>query len=130
MKNKFYNHIVQLQENLCREFEKIDGKGKFFEDKWVREGGGGGITKIIEDGEIIEKGGVNISKVFGLRVVILKKYECRPNLLLSNMKEGFVSRTPSSSLIAGFGYIVASPFINGSSHSSSLQRVNDLKSTH
>ena len=49
MKNKFYNHIVQLQENLCKEFEEIDGKGKFFEDKWDREGGGGGITRIIEE---------------------------------------------------------------------------------
>ena len=65
MKNKFYSHIVQLQKSICDEFEKIDGKAKFFEDKWTRDGGGGGITKIIEDGKVIEKGGVNISKVFG-----------------------------------------------------------------
>ena len=65
MKTKFYNHIVQLQKAMCEEFEKIDGKARFFEDKWTREGGGGGITKIIEDGKVIEKGGVNISKVFG-----------------------------------------------------------------
>jgi coproporphyrinogen III oxidase len=48
MKTKFYNHIVQLQKAMCEEFEKIDGKARFFEDKWTREGGGGGITKIIE----------------------------------------------------------------------------------
>jgi coproporphyrinogen III oxidase len=66
MKTKFYNHIVQLQKAMCEEFEKIDGKARFFEDKWTREGGGGGITKIIESGEVIEKGGVNISKVFGI----------------------------------------------------------------
>ena len=65
MKTKFYSHIVQLQKSICDEFEKIDGKAKFFEDKWTRDGGGGGITKIIEDGKVIEKGGVNISKVFG-----------------------------------------------------------------
>ena len=44
MKTRFYNHIVQLQKTICKEFEKIDGKGKFFEDVWAREGGGGGIT--------------------------------------------------------------------------------------
>ena len=42
MKEKFYNHIVQLQETICKELEKIDGRGKFLEDKWVREEGGGG----------------------------------------------------------------------------------------
>ena len=66
MKEKFYNHIVQLQETICKELEKIDGRGKFFEDKWVREEGGGGTTKILEEGELIEKGGVNISKVYGI----------------------------------------------------------------
>ncbi|MDB4059204.1 oxygen-dependent coproporphyrinogen oxidase [bacterium] len=65
MKTKFYNHIVQLQKTICDEFEQIDEKARFFEDKWTRDGGGGGITKIIEDGKVIEKGGVNISKVFG-----------------------------------------------------------------
>ena len=52
MKEKFYNHIVQLQETICKELEKIDGRGKFFEDKWVREEGGGGTTKILEEGEL------------------------------------------------------------------------------
>ena len=66
MKEKFYNHIVQLQETICKELEKIDGRGKFSEDKWVREEGGGGTTKILEEGELIEKGGVNISKVYGI----------------------------------------------------------------
>ena len=66
MKEKFYDHIVRLQKTICKELEKIDGKGKFFEDKWVREGGGGGNTKILENGELIEKGGVNISKVYGI----------------------------------------------------------------
>ena len=65
MKEKFYNHIVQLQETICKELEKIDGGGKFFEDKWAREGGGGGTTKVLEEGQVIEKGGVNISKVYG-----------------------------------------------------------------
>ena len=66
MKTKFYSHIVQLQKAICAEFEKIDGKARFLEDNWTRDGGGGGITRIIEGGEVIEKGGVNISKVFGV----------------------------------------------------------------
>ena len=41
MKTKFYSHIVQLQKSICDEFEKIDGKANFFEDKWTRDGGGG-----------------------------------------------------------------------------------------
>ena len=41
MKTKFYNHIVQLQKAICDEFEKIDGKARFFEDKWTRDGCGG-----------------------------------------------------------------------------------------
>jgi coproporphyrinogen III oxidase len=76
MKTKFYNHIVQLQKTICDKFEKIDGKARFFEDKWTRNAGGGGITKIIENGKVIEKGGVNISKVFG----ILHKV-CKSNLI-------------------------------------------------
>ena len=44
MKTKFYNHIVQLQKTICDKFEKIDGKARFFEDKWTRNAGGGGIT--------------------------------------------------------------------------------------
>ena len=53
-----------LQNHICQELERIDGKGKFKEDSWKREGGGGGFTRIIQ-GELIEKGGVNFSAVFG-----------------------------------------------------------------
>ena len=78
MKEKFYNHIVQLQETICKELEKIDGRGKFLEDKWVREEGGGGTTKILENGELIEKGGENISKVYGYFHKV-----CKSNLIQS-----------------------------------------------
>ena len=45
--------------------EKEDGSVKFSEDRWERPGGGGGITRIIEGGKVIEKGGVNTSVVHG-----------------------------------------------------------------
>ncbi|MEO1652946.1 MAG: oxygen-dependent coproporphyrinogen oxidase, partial [Bacteroidota bacterium] len=54
-----------LQDDICQNLEKADGKGKFQEDLWERPGGGGGATRIIQDGLIIEKGGVNFSAVQG-----------------------------------------------------------------
>jgi coproporphyrinogen III oxidase len=53
-----------LQDAICTSLEKADGFGRFKEDQWHREGGGGGKTRIIQ-GEIIEKGGVNFSAVHG-----------------------------------------------------------------
>ena len=54
-----------LQDEICIQLEKIDQKGKFTEDKWERSGGGGGKSRIIQNGNIIEKGGVNFSAVHG-----------------------------------------------------------------
>lgn len=65
MKEKFYTYIQQLQDAICNRLEEIDQKAKFQEDLWQREEGGGGKTRIIENGNVFEKGGVNISKVFG-----------------------------------------------------------------
>ena len=65
MKEQFQNYIQNLQLLITSELEKVDGKSKFSNIKWQREGGGGGITKIIENGDVFEKGGVNISNVFG-----------------------------------------------------------------
>jgi coproporphyrinogen III oxidase len=54
-----------LQDEVCRALERTDGEGRFREDVWVREGGGGGSTRILEGGAVFEKAGVNISAVFG-----------------------------------------------------------------
>lgn len=55
----------KLQDDICSSLVSIDGSGIFLEDEWEREGGGGGISRIMTNGNIIEKGGVNFSKVFG-----------------------------------------------------------------
>jgi coproporphyrinogen III oxidase len=55
----------ELQHEICLQLEEADGKGKFLTDEWQRHGGGGGLTRIICEGKIIEKGGVNFSEVFG-----------------------------------------------------------------
>ena len=55
----------KLQDYICGEVELLDGKSKFNEDAWKRDEGGGGFTRTIKDGNIIEKGGVAFSAVHG-----------------------------------------------------------------
>src|SRR5690606_10703056 len=65
MKDKFYNYIQNLQDQICKALEEADGNAKFREDLWERPEGGGGRTRVIENGIVFEKGGVNISAVHG-----------------------------------------------------------------
>lgn len=73
MKDKFYRYIEKLQDTITANLEEIDGIAKFQEDLWKRPQGGGGRTRVIENGTIFEKGGVNISKVFGELPEVLTK---------------------------------------------------------
>ncbi len=57
--------LIVLQNKICAALEIEDGLGVFIEEKWEREGGGGGITRILQHGNVIEKGGVNFSAVYG-----------------------------------------------------------------
>lgn len=57
--------FMSLQDEICTAIEATDGSAKFKEDAWERDGGGGGRTRVLEDGEIIDKGGVNWSAVHG-----------------------------------------------------------------
>jgi len=54
-----------IQDEICAGLELLDTSGKFQQEVWSREGGGGGRTRIMQNGTIIEKGGVNFSAVFG-----------------------------------------------------------------
>ena len=63
MKNTFYQYIQDLQDTITSKLENIDGKAKFQQDIWKRAEGGGGRTRVIENGNVFEKGGVNISGV-------------------------------------------------------------------
>jgi len=65
MKDQFYTYIQNLQETITKALEKEDGGASFKEDIWKRKEGGGGRSRIIENGATIEKGGVNISAVHG-----------------------------------------------------------------
>lgn len=64
-KEDFVNYIHDLQNRICAALEQADGKAKFIEDKWERPEGGGGKTRVIANGAVFEKGGVNTSVVFG-----------------------------------------------------------------
>jgi len=66
-RGQWINYIHNLQDEICAALETADGLATFREDEWERlEGkGGGGKTRIIENGNVIEKGGVNTSVVYG-----------------------------------------------------------------
>ncbi len=64
-KNQWIDFINQLQNDICAALETVDSKATFIEDAWERPEGGGGKTRVISNGNIFEKGGVNTSVVFG-----------------------------------------------------------------
>ncbi|WP_027849120.1 oxygen-dependent coproporphyrinogen oxidase [Marinospirillum minutulum] len=57
-------YLLNLQDSICHQLESLDGN-HFVEDSWERAGGGGGRTRVMQEGGLIEKGGVNFSHVFG-----------------------------------------------------------------
>jgi coproporphyrinogen III oxidase len=58
-------YLLKLQDSICQTLELVDGKGEFIEDNWQREQGGGGRTRVLSKGAVIEQGGVNFSHVYG-----------------------------------------------------------------
>ena len=70
-------HIAEsykkIQDEITQALEQLDGKAKFVEELWEREGGGGGRTRVIQNGDILEKGGVNFSAVHGKLPEPIKK---------------------------------------------------------
>ncbi|KAH7320292.1 Coproporphyrinogen III oxidase [Stachybotrys elegans] len=64
MRLRMEKFIKEQQQVIVEALEKLDGK-KFRKDEWNRPGGGGGITCVLQDGNVFEKAGVNISVVYG-----------------------------------------------------------------
>jgi coproporphyrinogen III oxidase len=58
-------YFRDLQDRICAALQEVDGRAAFREDVWRREGGGGGRTRVLTDGGVFEKGGVNFSDVAG-----------------------------------------------------------------
>ncbi len=65
IKEDWIEFIEGLQNRICTALEEADGKSRFIEEKWERAEGGGGKTRVISNGKVFEKGGVNTSLVFG-----------------------------------------------------------------
>jgi coproporphyrinogen III oxidase len=61
-----FAYFRELQERICAACEEIDGAVTFSRDSWDRPDGGGGLSRVIEDGAVFEKAGVNTSAVFGM----------------------------------------------------------------
>lgn len=57
--------MKQIQDQICQDLERLDGKSQFQEDSWERPEGGGGRSRVIRDGDVFEQGGVNFSEVWG-----------------------------------------------------------------
>ncbi len=74
MKEKFVPYIRTLQNTICSALEETDGKATFKEDLWKRPEGGGGRSRVIENGAVFEKGGVNISEVHGKLPESMQQY--------------------------------------------------------
>lgn len=58
-------YLLSLQQSICDTLTQVDGQACFIEDAWSRDGGGGGLTRVLARGNVFEKAGVNFSHVFG-----------------------------------------------------------------
>lgn len=58
-------YLLHLQDSICDGLTALDGKEAFHEDRWDRESGGGGRTRVLTNGAVFEQAGVNFSHVFG-----------------------------------------------------------------
>ena len=72
-KEEIAERFKLLQDTICNGLEALDGRAKFREDNWEREAGGGGRTRVIKEGDLLEKGGVAYSAVHGEVTPEMKK---------------------------------------------------------
>jgi coproporphyrinogen III oxidase len=90
-KEQIRDWLKNLQQDICSSIEKADGTGKFTSDKWERPGGGGGDTRVIVNGSVLEKGGVNFSAVHGrapeaiLKTLNLSSTESHPDFFATGV---------------------------------------------
>jgi coproporphyrinogen III oxidase len=58
-------YLLGLQQRICTALESLDGEARFIEDRWQRDSGGGGLTRVLNGGALFEQAGVNFSRVAG-----------------------------------------------------------------
>jgi coproporphyrinogen III oxidase len=59
------DYLTSLQDRICGALEQLDGQNSFRQDNWQREEGGGGQSRVLEEGAVFEKAGINFSHVYG-----------------------------------------------------------------
>src|SRR5678815_2945998 len=59
------DYLSRLQDRICHSLEAVDGEARFASDRWTREEGGGGCTRVLRDGGVFEQAGVGFSDVSG-----------------------------------------------------------------
>ncbi len=64
MREQMIDLVHGVQDDICAAIAEVDGQ-PFHEDTWEREGGGGGRSRVLQDGNVFEKAGVNVSVVYG-----------------------------------------------------------------
>ena len=64
-KTQVSQFMQNLQDDISKSLEELDGSAQFKQDSWTREEGGGGRSRVMQNGEIFEQGGVNFSEVWG-----------------------------------------------------------------
>lgn len=101
--------VYQLQDSICSALESVDTIS-FKEDIWKRPGGGGGRTRVIENGSVFEKGGVNVSEVEG---PIKGEEIALFNMLLSQQNISVSSLDNASFYATGLSLVIhpKNPFI-------------------
>jgi coproporphyrinogen III oxidase len=62
------DYLLELQDRICQALEQIDQDKIFCEDQWTREEGGGGRSRVMEEGAVFEKAGINFSHVHGAQL--------------------------------------------------------------
>ncbi len=109
-RGEWMEFIYHLQDKICKTLEEIDGKALFVEDAWQRaEGkGGGGLTRVIQNGNVFEKGGVNTSVVYGH-----VSDKMRTQLNLTPPLHGEVGRGLAKWFAAGLSLVIhpVNPFV-------------------
>src|SRR6516162_8875369 len=65
LRSRACHYFRDLQDRIIAALEQFDGRARFRADEWQREGGGGGRSCVLTEGDIFEKAGVNFSDVFG-----------------------------------------------------------------
>jgi len=79
IREKFERVLMEAQDDICKAIEELDGKAKFQADRWIKTTGGGGRSRVLMEGNVFEKAGINLSVLKGALPYefVSKRGECK-----------------------------------------------------